>query len=131
MLGGSCEGIVIKPVEFLAVPETAKRMAVKLVREEYKESQVKSWKRDNPSQSDILTQIGEQYAVEARFRKAIQHLDEAGTLERDVRDIGPLMKELGNIERQLWNWAKKNITRKASAGLPAFYKAWLVDELQK
>jgi hypothetical protein len=50
------------------------------------------------------------------------------------------MKELGrdleeecraDIERQLWNWAKKNITRKASAGFPAFYKAWLVDELQK
>jgi ATP-dependent RNA circularization protein (DNA/RNA ligase family) len=28
MLGGSCEGIVIKPVEFLAVPETATRQPV-------------------------------------------------------------------------------------------------------
>jgi hypothetical protein len=137
-LGGKMEGIVIKPLEFTHVPDTMKRLAVKLVNEEYREEQSKSFRSDNPTKSDIIMQIGERYAVEARYRKAVQHLRESGVLEESVRDIGPLMKELNRdleeecvdeIKDMLWKWGKKNILGKSSRGFPQWYKDYLIENL--
>jgi len=138
ILGGAIEGIVIKPIDFLAVPETAKRMAVKLVKDEYRESQPRSFRDANPTKKDIIQIIGDRYCTEARFRKAIQHLDEAGVLEGSPRDIGPLIEELGRdfeeecrneVQELLWKWGKKNISRVAMRGFPEWYKAQLVNRL--
>jgi len=138
LLGGKIEGVIIKPVSFLAVPGTMKRMAVKLVSDEYKESQGASFRKSNPTKSDIIERIGAKYCNEARFRKAVQHLEEAGTLLREPKDIGPLLAELNvdllaeydmEIKEYLYEWAIKSIQRRAARGFPEWYKEQLMKEL--
>lgn len=73
----------------------------------------------------------EGYRTEARWKKAVQHLREAGNLLGDPKDIGSLIKEvqqdivvehLDEIKEYLWNNFKGDLLRKAIAGLPEWYK---------
>src|SRR3990167_1177057 len=92
-LGGTnIEGIVVKNwykiCEFkgLYLPVTA----AKYVSEQFKEVHSSSWKAENTSRGG-LDVLFENYRTEARWRKSVQHLTEAGQLEHSPRDIGILL----------------------------------------
>lgn len=133
VLGGcKIEGVVVKNYSVFT-PE--KKIAVgKYVSEEFKEKHGIEWKKSNPTQSDVVTLLIKEYKTEARWRKAVQHLREAGTLEGSPRDIGALMKEVPDdvlkecgdeIRERLFKHFWPNIRRGITAGIPEFWKAEL------
>jgi ATP-dependent RNA circularization protein (DNA/RNA ligase family) len=134
-LGGcKVEGVVVK--NYARFGRDKKVLMGKYVSEAFKEKHSTDWKKANPSGKDIREEIGESYKVEARWRKAVQHRAEAGLLEHSPRDIGPLLKELGQdvrgeeeeqIKELLWKWAWPTIQRKLSAGFPDWYKQQLLE----
>jgi hypothetical protein len=71
------------------------------------------------------------YKTPARWDKAVQHLRDAGTLEGSLRDIGYLIKEVGNdifkecedeILEDLKEWVMPHMRRLVIRGLPEWYK---------
>lgn len=135
-LGGcKVEGIVIK--NYARFGRDKKVLMGKFVSEAFKEKHSTEWKKSNPSGKDIREEIGASYKAEARWRKAVQHLAEAGKLEGTPRDIGPLLKELAQdvrgeeeeqIKELLWKWAWPTIQRKLSGGFPDWYKQQLLEK---
>jgi len=135
-LGGQkIEGMVIKNYNQFAPDK--KVLMGKYVSEEFKEVQRANWKSDNPTNKDIITQIGEELKTEARWNKAIIHLREQGLLKDDPSDIGLLMKEINAdilkeekevIEKRLFAYAWKKISGAVTRGLPEWYKLKLVDK---
>lgn len=134
-LGGPLiEGMVFK--NYARFGTDKKVLMGKFVSEAFKESHRKEWKQSNPGQADVLTLLGEEYRSPARWEKAIQHLRESGKLEGSPRDIGALIKEVQHdietecaqeIGERLFRWAKSHVIRKATFGLPEWYKARLVE----
>lgn len=135
-LGGQkIEGIVIKNYSQYAPDK--KVLMGKYVSEEFKEVQRKNWKLDNPTNKDIITQIGEELKTEARWNKAIIHLREQGLLKDSPEDIGLLMKEVNadilkeekeNIQKRLLQYAWKKISGAVVRGLPEWYKNKLLEQ---
>lgn len=141
LLGGPMiEGVVLKrfPVDALFGPD-GKLLAAKYVQEAFKEVHAKAWTRGgefrNHTAGGILEQIGNRYHSEARWLKAIQHLDEAGKLSHSPKDIGPLLQEIpqdiwaeeeGAIKDALFAWAKKDLGKLVTRGFPQFYKDYLL-----
>ena len=136
-LGGNfdIEGIVIKNYEQFCKDGTV-QMA-KIVSEKFKEKHQGAWKIKSPSKADILDAMQAGYRSEARWQKAIQHLQEAGTLAGEPKDIGPLIKEVQTdlradseeeIKKALWDWAWPEICRKSTIGLPQWYKNKLMED---
>jgi hypothetical protein len=133
VLGGQkVEGVVIK--NHRRFGEDGKALMGKWVSEAFKEVHRRDWKKEQPGSGDILDRLGQDYRSKARWNKAIQHLAEAGALQNAVQDIGGLIKEVQRdieeecreeIKEALWDWAKKHVMRKASAGLPEWYKEQL------
>lgn len=135
ILGGNIEGVVIKAYDKYA-PDKKVLMA-KMVREEFKESHNKEWKKSNPSGLDKICEIAVEFCSPARWEKAIQHLRDNGTLVGDVADIGNLIKEIqadikkecqDEIKEKLWQWAFPHIVRTSTRGFPEWYKAKLIDQ---
>lgn len=134
-LGGSkVEGIVIK--NYNQYGRDNKVLMGKWVSEAFKEKHRKDWKNSNPSIGDFVQQMKETYRHENRWKKAIQHLKEAGKLQNDPKDIGPLMGEIVNdvkkecedeIKEKMWKYYWPKIARGLTAGFPQFYK----DQLAK
>ncbi len=135
VLGGQkIEGVVVKPIK----PKYGwdkKLLIGKFVSEAFKEVHSNSWKESNPTSTDILQQLGEQYGTAARWNKAVQHLSEAGKLESSPRDIGLLINEIPNdilsdseddIKAKLFTWAWPHIKRMVIKGFPQFYKEKLL-----
>jgi len=130
VLGGvKVEGVVVKNPGRFGLDKKA--LMGKLVREEFVELHDKAWRGDNPRGKDIIEGLGEKYRSEARWMKAIQHLAEAGQLQNAPQDIGPLLREIpadilkeeeDAIKAALFKWAWPQISRKAVAGFPAWYK---------
>lgn len=137
VLGGQAiEGVVIKPKNYDLFGTDKKLLLGKFVSEAFKEVHRKSWGETNPTQKDIITRLGDEYRTPARWNKARQHLREAGLLVNDVKDIGPLIKEVpedvlkecqDEIKEKLFKYAWPHIRRTLTAGLPEWYK----DELLK
>lgn len=133
-LGGpKIEGIVIKNYSQF---DHGHILMAKLVSEAFKEKHSTEWKKSNPGNKDILENIIEMYRVEARWRKAVQHLAEQGALDNSPKDIGPLLKEVATdvlkeeedqIKALLWKYAWPKISRGITRGFPEWYK----DELLK
>lgn len=107
----------------------------KHVSEEFKEVHRNDWKKSNPTNTDVLQIISEQYRSKARWNKAIQHLKERGELENSPTDIAKLFKEVQEdirteceteIKDQLYKWALPHIIRVSTKGIPEFYKEILV-----
>lgn len=129
-LGGQkIEGVVIK--NYQRFGSDKKVLMGKYVSEAFKEVHKKEWTRSNPGSKDILEILIETYRTPARWSKGIQHLREGGMLENTPRDIGPLIKEVGNdvevecveeIKEALYNWAWPHIKRGINRGLPEWYK---------
>jgi len=105
----------------------------KYVREDFKEKLHKEW--GQISGKSALQEFIDGFRAEARWQKAVQHLRDKGELENSPRDIGKLMKEVHTdiieeeslgIKAWLYNYFVKDIKRKATAGLPEWYKDQLL-----
>jgi len=135
-LGGQkVEGVVIKNYARFGLDKKA--LMGKFVSEKFKEVHNKEWKQMNPGQGDILNKIILKYKTQARWQKALQHLKERGLIVDEPRDIGLLLKEVWpdvmaeckeEIMEELWKWAKDNIRRGVTAGLPEWYKQLLLEK---
>lgn len=135
-LGGDhpIEGIVIK--DYTQFTAEGKVMMAKVVSAAFKEKHQKDWKGTNPTGKDILMQLVDVYRTEARWQKAVQHLQEEGKLEGTERDIGLLVKEVAQdilsdsedeIKEALFKWAWKSLHRGVNNGLALWYKRLLLE----
>jgi len=109
----------------------------KYVSEAFKEVHASDWVKENTNKGK-LTELVEKYRSEARWNKAIQARREAGELQGQPQDIGPLVKaihadifeeEKENIMKGLFSIFKSDFTRKSTAGFPEWYKQQLVEGL--
>jgi hypothetical protein len=130
------EGVVIK-ARTLRHLQDGKVLKAKLVSDRFKERHSKDWKKANPGAKDIKAEIADCLRTDARFQKAVQLLRDSGELTGSVRDIGPLMRVLGQdlhaeqaewVKEQLFKWAWPEIQRRANHGFPEWYKARLLEE---
>lgn len=137
-LGGeTIEGVVVKNyAQTVALGGMFFPLFTKYVRETFKERHNTEWKF-NSSKVSIQEWING-FASEARWQKAIQHLEEAGKLSRSPKDIGSLIRivqedvkeeEGENIRRYLYNHFIGDIVRKSIVGLPEWYKQKLLESL--
>lgn len=129
-LGGvTIEGVVVKNH---AVFTHEKKVAMgKLVREGFREKNASNWKANNPTKTDVVQALIAEFKTEARWRKAIQHLRDAGKIEGSPRDIGKLIVEIpddirsdseDDIKERLFAHFWPHIRRGVTAGFPDFYK---------
>jgi len=134
ILGGQkIEGVVIKNYSRFGLDK--KVLMGKYVSESFKEVHNKEWKNSNPAGKDIIQNLIMMYKTPARWNKTVQHLKEAGKLDESPKDIGLLIKECKDdilkecedeIKDKLFNWAKNNILRGCTSGLPEWYKEQLL-----
>lgn len=129
-LGGcKIEGVVVKNY---SVFTHEKKVALgKFVSEAFKEKHATDWKQSNPTRADVVQMLIQEYRTDARWRKAVQHLRDAGHLEGSPRDIGKLIQEVPNdvlsdsedeIRERLFKHFWPHIKRGLVAGFPEFYK---------
>lgn len=133
VLGGAkIEGVVVKNYARFGIDK--KILIGKFVSEAFKEIHRTSWKIANPGPGDVVQHIISELKTDARWRKAVQHLRDAGKLTDTPQDIGPLMKELAeDLEREATDHVKEalfkhfwsQIKRGATGGFPEWYKAEL------
>lgn len=131
VLGGQkIEGVVIKPLNPLYGPDK-KMLFGKFVSEAFKEVHKKAWDESNPGPKDIILRLGEQYATQARWQKAVQHLREAGKIENSPHDIGLIIREVpgdvlkeceDEIKEALFKYAWPHISRIITRGVAEWYK---------
>lgn len=130
VLGGSkIEGIVVKNYSLFTIE---KKVAIgKYVSESFKEVHGGEWRKNNPTGKDIVQQLIEKYRTPARWQKAVQHLRESGDYDGSPKDIGNLIKEVGQdvlrecegeIKDHLFEHFWKQINRGITSGLPEWYK---------
>lgn len=130
------EGIVVK--NYQRSMEIADKffpiMCGKFVSEKYKE-QAGGWAKDhtNTGRWELYKQS---YRTEARWIKAVQHLRDEGKLKNEPADIGDLIREVQrditeenriDIMEFLWSHFGKEVLRISTAGLPEFYKTYLME----
>jgi hypothetical protein len=132
------EGVVIKNYnQTVLLGGNVFPLFTKYVREVFKERHNLEWKIKKPKDS-VQVYINS-FKNEARWQKAIIHLQEKGQLEKQPQDIGKLIKvvqqdiieeEAENIKTFLYNKFSKEILRKAVRGLPEWYKEQLLKNLK-
>lgn len=137
ILGGQkVEGVVVK--NYAKFGPDGKALMGKYVREEFKELNRHDFRERNPLQNDILTRLVNTYKTSARWDKAIIHLREQGKLENSPRDIPLVMKEITRdlleeckpeIEKELFAWAWKDLSRRLTAGAAEHYKKRLLENV--
>ena len=130
ILGGTkVEGVVIKNYNVFTAEK--KVAMAKIVRQEFKEQNSSNWKDEHPTSQDIIQRLIETYRNEARWRKAVQHLRDAGELQGEMKDIPLLMKEVSadvlkeckdEIVERLFAYAWPKIMKGITRGLPEWYK---------
>ncbi len=135
-LGGvKMEGIVIKNYSMFGSDKKA--LMAKYVSESFKEVHKTSWKISNPGHQDVIQLIIESLRTEARWLKAVQHLREQGKLDHSPKDIGALILEVQRdvleecedfIKSELYKWGRGKISSGVKAGLPEWYKKYLIQE---
>jgi hypothetical protein len=129
ILGGvKIEGIVIK--SYGVSDRNGIPVMVKLVSEDFREAHTGAAPKKK-IQVDVVDDILTGYQLKARWRKAVQHLQEAGAIFGEPRDIGPLLRELQQdfeteekeqIKELLYQHFRKQILKGVGAGLPTWYK---------
>lgn len=137
VLGGcKVEGVVVKNFQrqFFLGGQPIPLMAGKFVSESFKEVHRERWGAEEVGKNRMEV-FFDSFRTPARWEKAVQHLLERGELENEPRDIGKLFKEVHtDIETEemeavklfLWNEFKGELKRKATAGLPEWYKERLM-----
>ena len=140
-LGGKMEGVVIKqdlPWFLPAAQKWFSFRAIKVVSTQFKETMRTQIKKANPKNN--YEEFSKSLCTPARWQKAVQHLRENGTLLEDVRDIGPLCKEVQRdvaeeckeeIMQFLWHNFGRDIIKKTSKGLAEWYKEQLAASSEK
>lgn len=139
MLGGPREGIVIKPFDYVPLdPYTNMPVMAKMVREEFREKhKVAGNPNGTPGPKHIIERLVSEFATEARWQKAVQHLQERGELEGEMLDVRALMLEVAAdvakeeetyIRCMLWEWAWPQVKRQVAKGLPEWYKERLLKQ---
>ena len=134
ILGGAkIEGVVIK--NYSVFGDDKKVLMGKHVSDKYREIA----KAGNPAKNaDVMEGIAARFGTEARYAKAVQHLGESGVLTGELKDIGPLLKEVwddvlveakDDIEACLWLHFQKQARSAILRGVPQYYKT-LVAERQ-
>jgi len=133
-LGGpKVEGVVVKNYNksFMLGDRVFPIMSGKFVSEAFKEKHQKNWTGENTS-GGKWGAFCDGYRSEARWQKAVQHLREEGRLDDSPKDIGALIKEVNrdieeeeveNIKDFLYAHFGRDLKRKATAGLPEWYKS--------
>jgi len=129
-LGGvKIEGVVVK--NYNQFGPDKKILIGKFVSPAFKEKHAQNWKTVNPTKGDMEQTLVVELRCEARWRKAVQHLREAGKITDTPADIGPILaeikadvlKEEGDyIKEQLFKHAWPKIARGVTAGFPEWYK---------
>jgi len=128
------EGVVVKNYERWG--RDGKQLMGKYVSEKFKETHTKEWGKSNKSQKAVIQILIEGLRTEARWEKAVQHLQEAGELENAPQDIGKLIiatqkdvaeEEEERLKEALWRSFSKDIIRGTTRGLPEWYKRRLLD----
>lgn len=133
--GASIEGVVVKNFErqFFLGGQPMPIMAGKFVSEGFKEVNRERWGVEEKAKSRMEV-FYDSFRTPARWEKAVQHLAERGELENDPRDIGKLFREVhSDIESEekeavkefLWKEFSGELKRKATGGLPEWYKSML------
>lgn len=130
VLGGcKIEGVVVKNYNRFGIDK--KILIGKFVSAAFKEKHAGEWRKSNPTKADVVEFLVTQLRTDARWRKAIQHLREAGKITDTPADIGPLLLEIKtDIEREEADAVKEalfkhfwpQIARGATSGFPEFYK---------
>lgn len=129
------EGVVVKNHTRFGID--GKPMIGKFVSEYFKEVHTGEFRKQNPTNSDIIEKIIYQYQTPARWNKAIQHLRELGQLDESPADIGNLMKEINRdvlaeceaeIKDKLFTYAWAKISRGLTWGFPQWYKEQLLEK---
>lgn len=138
VLGGQkIEGVVIKPVGYDKFGVDKKALMGKFVSEAFKEIHGGEWRKNNPTQSDVIEKIALMFKTPARWDKSIQHLRDAGQLTDSPQDIGKLLKEVSvdvlkeceaEIREELFKAAWPKIARIITSGFPEFYKQKLMEK---
>lgn len=137
VLGGvKIEGFVVKNYQqgFLLGGQPIPVMMGKYVSENFKEVHRNTWGVENESKSK-WNLFCEGYNTEARYLKAIQHLQDKNDIEFTPRDIGKLLNEVKDdivleekeiIKEFLWKEYSGELLRKATSGFPEWYKRYLI-----
>lgn len=129
------EGVVMKNYDRFDVDK--KVLMGKYVSDAFREKHSGEWKKRNPKQIDVIMKLVEQYSTHARWRKAIQHLEEEGKIEGVVQDIPIVMKEVSldiyeedgdDIKEALFKYFWKVIARGVTRGLAEYYKEYLAEK---
>ena len=133
------EGVVIKNYnQTVMMGSKLFPLFTKYVQESFKEKHNVEWKIKSPKNS--LQDYVNGFKSEARWQKSIIHLKEKGILEGEPKDIGKLIlevqkdikeEEIENIKNYLYQFFIKDILRKATHGLPEWYKNKLLDNLKE
>ena len=138
VLGGcKIEGVVVKNYErkWLIGGQPMPIMAGKFVSEAFKEVHNNRWgtQEKTKSRMEIFFQS---FRTHARWEKAVQHLRDRGELLNEPRDIGNLFKEIHidieqeekeNVKEFLWREYSGELKRRATGGLPEWYKEKLAN----
>lgn len=135
VLGGvNAEGVVIKSYgKFDSFGKLVGVQSAKVVSEAFKEVHKKNPEFKSGKSNTI--ELFERYKTEARWNKAVQHLNEQGVLEHDPKDIGKLLKELNTdlieecedeIKDALWQIYRKEFLSTACRGFAEWYKHKLI-----
>lgn len=133
VLGGcKVEGVVIK--NYIQFTRDKKVAMGKYVSESFQEIHQGDWRKRHPTRKDVVGQIILEYKTDARWQKAVQHLEENGDYLGEMKDIPKLLKEvnqdvlkeckdeiLDTLFKHFWKEISKGITR----GLPEWYKEYL------
>lgn len=129
-LGGKIkEGVVCK--SFNKFGRDKKILMAKFVDTSFKEVHGIEWKKNNPTKSDIVESIIKSLQTDARYNKAVQHLNEKGQISGELKDIGALIKEVKedilkeeaeNIKDLLFKSFQEQILRGASSPIVNWYK---------
>ena len=128
--GCNVEGVVVKAYKDCWIADRLYPvMAAKFVSEAFKEVH-QNWSKEKTGKGKWQTFV-EGYRTEARWQKAVQHLQERGLLAGEPRDIGALIKEVhadireeeaGAIKDFLYKEFGSELLRRSTAGLPEWYK---------
>ncbi len=135
--GATIEGVVIKNYnQVIFVANFPWPSFGKYVREDFKEQLKDGWSKEHTSGGKLNTFMLS-FRTEPRWHKAIQHLSEKSELEFEARDIGKLMKEIGddieveeekNIKQFLYKLFIGDIRRASTRRFPEWYKKYLLEK---
>lgn len=93
VLGGPIEGVVAKRSDYSFQDGFGNHIFVKFVSDQFKEKAKRPIGKSLEAKSGLVEELLETYAVDARFQKSVQHLQEAGKLHHDKKDLPNLIKE--------------------------------------